>query len=184
MVRGVRVGLGRSDRAGTALVVGGRANVFEGRGANLLQELHERCHRPGEIAPMSLLTFKEARPWARSIATQVSKGAMPPWHADPAHGQFLNDRSLSDHDKQTIVAWAETGALEGNPADLPAQPVYTSEWQIGQPDAVFSMAEDYPIPAEATTSPTSISRFRRLLLKTSGFRRWRYALEIRACCTT
>src|SRR6476620_8045098 len=54
------------------------------------------CHRPGEIAPMSLLTYKDARPWAKSIATQVSKGAMPPWHADPAHGEFLNDRRLSD----------------------------------------------------------------------------------------
>jgi len=53
------------------------------------------CHRPGEVAPMSLLTYGDARPWARSIATQVAKGTMPPWHADPAHGQFLNDRSLS-----------------------------------------------------------------------------------------
>src|SRR5689334_14879524 len=50
------------------------------------------CHRPGEIAPMSLLTYKEARPWAKSIATQVAKGSMPPWHADPSHGDFLNDR--------------------------------------------------------------------------------------------
>jgi hypothetical protein len=108
------------------------------------------CHRPGEIAPMSLLTFKDARPWAKSIATQVGKGAMPPWHADPAHGEFLNDRRLSDADKKTIVAWANGGAPEGNPQDLPAQPSYTSEWQIGQPDAVFSMNEDYPIPAEGT----------------------------------
>src|SRR6476469_11268231 len=77
------------------------------------------CHRPGELAPMSLLTYKDARPWAKSIATNVSKGAMPPWHADPKHGEFLNDRRLSDKDKATLVAWASGGAPEGNAADLP-----------------------------------------------------------------
>ncbi len=108
------------------------------------------CHRPGEIAPMSLLTYKDARPWAKSIATQVGKNTMPPWHADPAHGQFLNDRRLSEKDKDTILKWVNDGALEGNPADTPPQPTYATEWQIGTPDAVFSMAEDYPIPAEGT----------------------------------
>jgi hypothetical protein len=101
---------------------------------------------------MSLLTFKDARPWAKSIATRVAKGTMPPWHADPAHGEFLNDRRLSETDKATIVKWANAGAPEGNPSDLPAQPVYATEWQIGQPDAIFSMQEDYPVPAEGTIS--------------------------------
>lgn len=108
------------------------------------------CHRPGEIAPMSLLTFKDARPWAKSIATQVSKGTMPPWHADPSHGQFLNDRRLSQAEKDTIVAWANAGAPEGNPSDMPAAPTYASEWLMGKPDAVFSMNEDYPVPADGT----------------------------------
>ena len=106
------------------------------------------CHRPGEIAPMSLLTFKDARPWAKSIATQVSKGTMPPWHADPSHGAFLNDRRLTEAEKDTIVKWANAGAPEGNAADMPAAPTYATEWLIGKPDAVFSMQEDYPIPAE------------------------------------
>src|SRR5436190_12069704 len=88
------------------------------------------CHRPGEIAPMSLLTYKDARPWARSIATQVGKGAMPPWHADPAHGTFLNDRRLSDKDKATLVAWGNGGAPEGTPSDLPPVPTYDSGWTI------------------------------------------------------
>ena len=105
------------------------------------------CHRPGEIAPMSLLTFTDARPWAKSIATQVSKGAMPPWHADPAHGEFLNDRRLSAADRTTLVAWASGGAPEGKPGDLPSPPTYESGWTIGTPDAVFAMNEDYPIPA-------------------------------------
>src|SRR5262249_59126357 len=76
------------------------------------------CHRPGEIAPMSLLTYKDARPWVRSISTRVANGSMPPWHADPAHGQFLNDRRLSDADKGTIAKWSAAGGPEGNPADL------------------------------------------------------------------
>src|SRR5262249_8661541 len=75
------------------------------------------CHRPGEIAPMSLLTYQDARPWAKSIATRVSNGSMPPWHADPAHGQFLNDRRLSDADKATIARWVAAGAPDGNAKD-------------------------------------------------------------------
>jgi cytochrome c5 len=133
------------------------------------------CHRPGEIAPMSLLTFKDARPWAKSIATQVSKGTMPPWHADPAHGTFLNDRRLTPAEKDTIVKWANAGAPEGKTSDLPAAPVYTTEWSIGQPDAVFAMQEDYPIPAEGTIAyqyfevPTTFDEDK-----------WIQAMEVRA----
>ena len=87
---------------------------------------------------MSLLTYKDARPWAKSIATQVGKGAMPPWHADPKHGEFLNDRRLNDADKATLVAWGNGGAPEGKPSDLPAAPTYDSGWTIGTPDAVSS----------------------------------------------
>ena len=105
------------------------------------------CHRPGEVAPMSLLTFKDARPWARAIATQVARGAMPPWHADPAIGHFANARRLTDRQKATIARWVENGAPEGDPKDLPPQPEYTPGWNIGQPDAVLEMQEDYPLPA-------------------------------------
>src|SRR6266516_4198116 len=92
--------------------------------APILYKSCTNCHRPGEIAPMSLLTFKDARPWAKSIATQVAKGAMPPWHADPSHGEFLNDRRLSEKEKATLVAWGNAGGAEGNPADLPPAPTY------------------------------------------------------------
>ncbi len=104
------------------------------------------CHRPGEVAPMSLLTYKDSRPWARSIATQVGKGAMPPWHADPAIGHFANARRLSDLEKATVVKWVESGAPEGDPADLPRMPAYPDGWRIGTPDVVLEMQEDYPIP--------------------------------------
>jgi hypothetical protein len=115
--------------------------------APILYKNCTNCHRPGEIAPMSLLTYSDARPWAKSIATRVARGTMPPWHADPAHGEFLNDRRLSDADKDTIARWVGAGAPEGNTADLPPQPKYAEGWMIGQPDVVLSMQEDYPIPA-------------------------------------
>lgn len=105
------------------------------------------CHRPGDIAPMSLLTYKDARPWAKSIASQVADGSMPPWHADPKYGSFSTARTLTDAQKQTIAKWVAAGAPEGRASDLPIAPVYTDEWNIGTPDAVLSMQEDYPIPA-------------------------------------
>jgi hypothetical protein len=106
------------------------------------------CHRPGEVAPMSLLTYKDARPWAKAIQAAVLTGVMPPWHADPAHGAFANDRRLSDADRNTIAAWVAAGALEGNPGDVPPPPKYVDGWQIGEPDVVFEMSEDYPVPAK------------------------------------
>jgi hypothetical protein len=108
------------------------------------------CHRPGEVAPMSLLSYAAARPYARSIATRVSQGTMPPWHADPAHGEFVNARTLTASEKDTILKWVSAGAPEGNAADLPPQPVYPDGWNIGKPDAVFALAEDYPVPASGT----------------------------------
>lgn len=108
------------------------------------------CHRPGEIGPMSLLTYKDVRPWAKAIGARVAAGTMPPWHADPGVGEFLNDRRLTDAQKDTIARWVEAGAPEGDPKDLPSPPQYAEGWTIGQPDAVLTMQEDYPIPADGT----------------------------------
>ena len=126
------------------------APTFSKDVAPILYKNCANCHRAGEIGPMALLTYKDARPWAKSIATRVANGTMPPWHADPTHGEFLNDRRLSDADRDTIVKWATGGAPEGNKADLPAPPAFADGWQMGQPDVVFAMQEDYPIPAEGT----------------------------------
>jgi mono/diheme cytochrome c family protein len=106
-----------------------------------------QCHRPGEIAPMSLLSYKEARPWAKSIKEKVATGVMPPWHADPHYGTFLNDRRLSQKDIDTIVAWVDQGAKEGNPKDLPPTPQFADGWNIGKPDAVFYLPQEYTVPA-------------------------------------
>ena len=106
------------------------------------------CHRPGEIAPMSLMNYKEVRPWAKSIREKVIKREMPPWHADPAHGEWSNDRRLSQKDLDTIVAWIDGGSPEGNPKDMPPTPKFATGWQIGEPDMVFYMPEEFTVPAE------------------------------------
>jgi hypothetical protein len=105
------------------------------------------CHRPGEIAPMALLTYKDVRPWAKSIRDEVADRTMPPWHADATHGRFKNDRSLSDSDRDTIVKWANEGAPEGDPKDLPPLPSFAEGWTIGQPDLVLTIPE-YKVPAD------------------------------------
>jgi hypothetical protein len=108
------------------------------------------CHRPGEIAPMSLLTYAQARPWARAIAKEVGERNMPPWHADAPAGTFHNERILTDVERETVLAWVNGGAPQGSPSDLPAAPSFTEGWSIGKPDVVLEMQEDYRIPANGT----------------------------------
>lgn len=108
------------------------------------------CHRPGEMAPMSLLSYQEARPWARAIREQVVKRAMPPWSADPKYGHWANDPRLSQAEIDTIVAWVESGAPKGEDKDMPPTPKFTQGWTIGQPDVVIEMQEEYTVPADGT----------------------------------
>ncbi len=108
------------------------------------------CHRANDIAPMSLMSFKEARPWARSIKEQVVKRQMPPWSPDPQYGEFQNDHRLSQQDVDTVVAWVDQGAKEGDPKDLPAKPEFLNGgWQIGKPDVVLEMAEEWTVEPNA-----------------------------------
>jgi hypothetical protein len=107
------------------------------------------CHRPGEMAPMSLIQYKEVRPWARSIREKVVSREMPPWFADPNHGQFANDTRLSPTEIATLSSWVEGGAKEGDAKDLPAAPKFNDTgWKFGQPDAVLTMTEEASIPAD------------------------------------
>ena len=106
------------------------------------------CHRPGEIAPMSLLTYDDVRPHARDIRDKIDEGAMPPWHADMPQGTFLNERGLTPAEKNTILRWVANGAPKGDPKDLPPMPQYPQGWSIGTPDVVLEMQEDYKIPAD------------------------------------
>jgi len=100
------------------------------------------CHRPGDIAPMSLLTYEEVRPWVKSIQKNVESGKMPPWHADREHGSFANDRSLEPHERDTILKWAKTGAPKGNVDSLPTPPVSNETgWKLGEPDLVVTLGK-------------------------------------------
>src|SRR3989441_5352518 len=83
----------------------------------ILQKNCQACHRPGEIAPMSFLTYQDVRPWAKAIKTAVAGRQMPPWFADPAYGHFANDRRLSDVDIKTLGGWADEGPAEGAEED-------------------------------------------------------------------
>lgn len=105
------------------------------------------CHRPGEVAPMSLRSFDEVRPWAKSIRHKVSTRQMPPWFADPAHGTFSNDARLSQPEIDTIVKWVDAGAPRGNPADEPALPALPEGWQLGEPDYIITLPK-IDVPAE------------------------------------
>ena len=106
------------------------------------------CHRVGEAAPMSLVTYAETRPWSRSIKNKVVTGEMPPWHANPAVGSFANARGLTDAEKDTIVRWVDGGAPEGDRAKLPAAPQFPDGWQIGTPDVVIEIPEPFEVAAE------------------------------------
>ena len=110
------------------------------------------CHRPGDIAPMSLLTYENARPWAKAIREQVATRQMPPWHATEPPGTFLNDRRLSDADRDTLIRWVDGGALKGDPKDLPPAPKFVDGWGIGTPDVVLGMSKDYEVPTSGTVA--------------------------------
>jgi Copper type II ascorbate-dependent monooxygenase, C-terminal domain len=108
------------------------------------------CHRPGEIAPMSLISYEETRPWSRSIKQKVVTRQMPPWFADPHFSdlKFQNDRTLTQKEVETIVAWADGGAPKGSDADMPPAPQFGAGWKFGQPDYVIKMPVPFELPAE------------------------------------
>ena len=134
-----------------ALAAEAEAPTFTKDVAPILFDNCVSCHRPGEVAPMSLLTYQSTRPWARAIKGKVVSREMPPWHADPtASLPFKNDRRLSQDQVDTIVAWVDAGAPQGNVADLPPAPSFKEGWShpTGRdPDVVISMPVDYELPA-------------------------------------
>ena len=123
--------------------------------APILQEKCQSCHRAGSMAPMSLVTYDETRPWAKSIKQRVVTRSMPPWHLDQTVGiqHFQNDMSLTDAQISTIARWVDAGAPQGNPKDMPPAKQWPKEdgWQLaqqfGQPDFVIS-SDPYTMPAK------------------------------------
>jgi hypothetical protein len=116
----------------------------------VLQKNCQTCHRPGEAAPMSLLTYDQARPWAKSIKQAVVTKKMPPWFADEHYGKFSNDRSMAQADIDTLVNWVDAGSPAGNVADAPKPIDWVEGWRIGKPDVVLSMPVAFNVPASGT----------------------------------
>lgn len=109
------------------------------------------CHREGQIGPFPLTNHDEAVGWAEMIREVVDQRRMPPWHADPHYGEFINDARLSDDELAAIGRWVEAGAPLGDPADLPAPPEFPTGWMIPEPDVVINMRDEpYTVPAEGT----------------------------------
>jgi len=103
----------------------------------VLQKNCQSCHRPGQVAPMSFLTYQSTRPWAKAMKAAVTTRKMPPWNADPHYGPYLNDRSLQQNEIDTIAQWADSGALEGDSKDAPHPVQWAEGWMI-QPDIVIN----------------------------------------------
>ena len=139
------------------------APTFSGDVAPILYENCVACHRPNHLAPMSLITYDDVRPWARAVKSKVVSREMPPWGADSGVRAYRNDVSLSQDEIDLIAAWVDGGAPRGNEADLPEMPEFAEGWSIGEPDLVFTMLEPFPVPADGTvpysyvTVPTNLT---------------------------
>lgn len=114
----------------------------------IMQKSCQTCHHPGDIAPFSLMTYKETRPWARAIREQVILRKMPPWKPVPGCGDFRDARGLSNEEIQTIVSWVDAGAPEGNPVDLPTPLEFPDGWALGAPDLIVNPESEYRPPTQ------------------------------------
>src|SRR5579862_3935973 len=148
--------------------------TFYGDVLPILQNNCQTCHRPGEIGPMSFLTYESTRPWAKAMKTAVLSKKMPPWFADPQYGHFSNDNRLKDSELRKLVAWVDAGAPAGDPKDAPAPVKWVQGWNIGQPDVVIEMPTSYSVPATGTIDYTYV-------IVPSGFTKdmWVQAAEVR-----
>ena len=147
-LRTVLVGL-----AATLTVVAAPAPTFNKDVLPILQKNCQQCHRPGELAPMSFLTYSDTRPWAKAMKDAVLTKKMPPWFAEKGH--FANDRTLSQETVNTLVAWADNGAPEGDAKDKPAPLKFEDGWNI-KPDMIIEMPKEFHVPATGTINYQNI----------------------------
>ncbi len=122
--------------------------TYAGAVADLLARKCQSCHRPGQVAPFSLLSYDDARRKAGVIREAVEDRRMPPWHADPHFGHFKNDRGLTPRERATLLAWLDQGTALGDPSALPKPTSFSDGWTIGKPDVVFEIPEPYYVPAQ------------------------------------
>jgi peroxiredoxin len=116
--------------------------------SRILQKNCQDCHRPGQIGPMSLLTYRDALAWGETIKEVVTDKRMPPWYADPRYGHFSNDRSLPAKEREALLAWIDQGMPRGDDKDMPPPRVFPKVWKIGEPDVIIRMPAEFDVPAE------------------------------------
>jgi peroxiredoxin len=128
--------------------------------SRIIQNRCQECHRPGQIGPMALLTYDDVSNWSEMIREVVKEKRMPPWYADQKHhGQFRNERALSKEDYDTLLTWIDAGCPKGDERDLPGPKEFADTWFIGKPDVVFSMQEEFKVPAKAPPGGVKYQNF-------------------------
>ena len=143
--------------------------------ARIMQDHCVECHRPGQIGPFSLTNYRQVKGWGKMIKEVVLNDRMPPWDADPKVGHFANDPSLTAEEKEQLAAWVDGGMPRGNPADMPEQREFSTDWRIGEPDVVFEM------PEAATIQPTGVVPYVYFRTPTNFTEdKWVQAMEARA----
>ncbi len=169
----------------SATALGGEPPTFSRDVAPILQRRCQGCHRPGQVGPFPLLSFEDAQGRAKMIASVLERGAMPPWNADHRFdGVFVNQRSLADGEKKTLLAWLAAGTPRGNPQEDPAPVNWPAGWTIGTPDATFTPDYDLlakqPLAKEGYAVPREgVVEYQYFTVKTDFAEdRWIQALEI------
>jgi peroxiredoxin len=137
---GCRIGRALPARSGGAV-------TYTKQVARILQKNCQECHRPGQVGPMALLTYEEARDWGDTIREVLEDGRMPPWYADPHVGKFSNDRRLPPEERDQLLQWLDQGCPKGDEKDLPAPRAFVAGWTIAKPDLVVSMDREFDVPA-------------------------------------
>lgn len=151
------------------------AVTWHNRISRIVQQNCQECHREGESGPFELMTYKDVKSSRAMIERVVGNRTMPPWFADPKHGQWKNDRSLSDRDREDLLAWIKADCPKGDPADAPKPMSFVTGWHLGRPDAILRMPRPIQVPAEGVvnykyiTVPTRFSEDK-----------WVSAVEVRA----
>jgi hypothetical protein len=171
---GFVVGVAGAPASTRAAAQDGQAHVTFNRDVlPILQKNCQSCHRPGEIAPMSFLTYKDARPWARAMKAAVTSRQMPPWFAGEGDGPFANDKRLSAGEIATLAAWADGGAVEGDEKDRPSAVSFVDGWSF-TPEMIIEMPEDVPVQATGTIN------YKNILVKVNFPEdRWVVAADLR-----
>lgn len=149
--------------------------TWHNRVSRIVEQNCQECHRKGENGPFELMTYEDVKANAPTVKREVRKGTMPPWFATKEHGDWRNDRSLSERDKTDLVSWLENGMPLGDAADAPAARTWPQGWRIGKPDATVSIPKEFNVPARGTV-PYQYN----YIATDFGEDKWVQAMEIRS----